>query len=165
MSNQRRAAPMPTTTPLLTPAGQPLLKPTGAGLAFGGRREEEQVSGVETPEGDTVASRDRDATVSPERAPRPGAPRRRTTGSRPAPRVADAVAMTVRFDPAEALEIDLQMLTLKEETGASRLDKSEVIRELLRLAREHDGVRRTLVRRLSRPQGGTAAHRRTTPES
>jgi hypothetical protein len=68
-------------------------------------------------------------------------------GRRPPPAAAGSSALTVRFSPDEALEIDEWLLALRRETG-QRLDKGEVIRELLRLARYHPGTRRTLTKRL-----------------
>lgn len=56
--------------------------------------------------------------------------------------------MTVRVDPEEAAEVDSFVLSLRVEAGLKKLDKAEVIRELLRLAREHDPTHRALVRRL-----------------
>ncbi|MET8630867.1 hypothetical protein ABZW30_45520 [Kitasatospora sp. NPDC004669] len=78
------------------------------------------------------------------RIPRPG--------RRPAPRAAGAVALTVRVDPAEATEVDLFQVVLREETG-HRVDKAELVRELLLLARTHGPTRRALVRRLQHGPG------------
>lgn len=85
---------------------------------------------------------------APDEAPKPERRKllRRTT-RKPPPRVADAVALTVRVDLDEAAEIDLWVLTTRHEIGATKLDKSDVIRELLRLAREDKEVQRRLVRR------------------
>ncbi|MEU9523693.1 hypothetical protein [Streptomyces sp. NPDC048224] len=58
------------------------------------------------------------------------------------------MATTVRLDPEEATEVDLFILTLREDARRTRLDKAEVYRELMRLAREDDTVRRKLMRRL-----------------
>ncbi|MFE9341324.1 hypothetical protein [Streptomyces sp. NPDC007063] len=69
-------------------------------------------------------------------------------GRRPAPPASGSSATTVRFDPEEADEIDRWLVDLRSETGQRRLDKGEVIRELLRLARYHPETRRTLIRRL-----------------
>jgi len=83
---------------------------------------------------------------------KPKRPRQRPTvelGRRPPPPAAGSSATTVRFSPEEALEIDEWLLALRKETG-QKLDKGEVIRELLRLARYHPETRRTLVRRLGR---------------
>ncbi|MFD5110341.1 hypothetical protein [Streptomyces cinereoruber] len=65
-----------------------------------------------------------------------------------APRAADAVALTVRLDPQESDEIDAFLLELRREAGLRRLDKAEAVRELLRLAREHEPTRKALLRRL-----------------
>jgi hypothetical protein len=56
--------------------------------------------------------------------------------------------MTVRVDRDEASAIDRLILELRDETGR-RLDKAEVVRELLRLAQYDPAIRRKLVRRLS----------------
>ena len=63
------------------------------------------------------------------------------TSPRPAPKAEGAIPTTVRFDPAEAREIDLWILELRMQTGI-RWDKSEVIRELLRMARTPDSILR-----------------------
>ncbi|GAB3154922.1 hypothetical protein [Microbispora hainanensis] len=88
-----------------------------------------------------MAARDRDVTTP-----------RKTTRSRPqarsrrgAPAVADAVALTVRFDPDEYTEIDEWLLSLRRELGRTKLDKSEVVRALLQAARERADVRRALL--------------------
>lgn len=78
---------------------------------------------------------------------RPGITSTKRGGRRQAPAVADAVPLTVRVDPEEAIEVDQLILELRQEVG-SRLTKAEVIRELLRMAHEHDPTRRTLVKRL-----------------
>jgi len=80
-------------------------------------------------------------------APPRAATKRRPSGRRPAPAVSDAVALTVRLEPGEALDVDRWMVELRWQTG-QRLDKSEVIRELLRMAREQPQTQRSLVRRL-----------------
>jgi hypothetical protein len=79
------------------------------------------------------------------RRPRPG---RTRGGRRPAPEAASAVPTTVRFDPQESAEVDRFILDLRDETGRTRLDKAEVVRELLRLAREHEPTRRALLKRI-----------------
>jgi hypothetical protein len=120
------------------------------------RSEQEQ-----EPERDATTSRDHDVTddgqdqehgdvqedepADPEPKPRT---RRRTGGRRPAPRAADAVALTVRFEPEESDDVDAFLLELRREAGRRRLDKSEAVRELLRLAREHEPTRKALIRRL-----------------
>jgi hypothetical protein len=98
-----------------------------------------------TPRGhDATTDTLRDADAPPAVSTRP----RASKGSRQqAPRVADALAMTVRVDRAEAADIDRLILDLRDETG-QRLDKAEVVRELLRLAQHDPAVRRKLVRRL-----------------
>ncbi|MET9183282.1 hypothetical protein ABZX88_34485 [Kitasatospora aureofaciens] len=67
---------------------------------------------------------------------------------RAAPRAAGAVALTVRFDPDEAIEVDASILSLRVEGGLRTVDKAEVVRELLRMVREHPGVRQELLHRL-----------------
>ncbi|MFJ7250912.1 hypothetical protein ACIQWA_40630 [Kitasatospora sp. NPDC098652] len=139
---QQRA--MPATEPLVI-AKQPKLQPSGGrGLRIGGNGEESQPNGPEAGSDDVVTPGRRDATGAKKAAP---ARRGRTTQQRPAPRAADAVALTVRHDPTEAQELDFFVLELREETGR-RVDKAEIVRELLRAAREDDRVRRVLVRRL-----------------
>ncbi|MFE2945229.1 hypothetical protein ACFXKG_40325 [Streptomyces sp. NPDC059255] len=93
-----------------------------------------------------------EATEAEDPAPAPErkAPvrRRQPPGRRAAPRAADAVSLTVRVAPEEAPYIDALVLALRMETGI-RLDKSEVIRALLRLTEMENGpVRRALVRHL-----------------
>ncbi|MFJ4276115.1 hypothetical protein ACIP29_36865 [Streptomyces coelicoflavus] len=63
------------------------------------------------------------------------------TAPRSAPKAEGAIPTTVRFDPAESLEIDQWILELRTQTGI-RWDKAEVIRELLRMARTPDGILR-----------------------
>lgn len=82
--------------------------------------------------------------------------RRRRRGQETAP-VATAdttVSYTVRFDIQESLSVDRLALELKGETGRRTLDKSEIIRVLLRLAGELAGeepaVRAALLRELGR---------------
>lgn len=70
-----------------------------------------------------------------------------TTGSKPS--TTTARAMTVRMDPEEADEVDGFVLALRTESGR-RFDKSDMVRELIRLAREDPTVRRRLVRRLEK---------------
>ncbi|MFF7013228.1 hypothetical protein ACFY9Y_35040 [Streptomyces fimicarius] len=86
--------------------------------------------------------------------PEPPAARRKTTpgrsrgGRRPPPAAADAVPTTIRFDPEESSEVDFFVLELRDDAGRRALDKAEVIRELLRLAREHEPTKKALLRRL-----------------
>ncbi|MFD8822099.1 hypothetical protein ACFV1C_07045 [Streptomyces sp. NPDC059605] len=113
------------------------------------------------PDRDATTSRDHDVTgdgqdqehveveedgpAAPEPEPRA---RRRTGGRRPAPRAADAVALTVRFEPEEADDVDDFLREVRRVAGLRRLDKAEAVRELLRLAREHEPTRKALIRRL-----------------
>ncbi|MEU1503056.1 hypothetical protein [Streptomyces sp. NPDC005732] len=98
---------------------------------------------------DAMTSGAHDATVqeTPAAKLRPRAGRTRG-GRRPPPAAADAVPTTVRFDLAEATENKRFVLGLQDETGRRTLDQSEVIRELLRMAREHEPTRKALLRRL-----------------
>ncbi|MEU8437807.1 hypothetical protein AB0F18_33915 [Streptomyces sp. NPDC029216] len=82
---------------------------------------------------------------APKERVRPG---RSRGGKRPPPAAADAVPTTVRFDPEESSELDWFVLELREDAGRRTLDKAEVIREVLRLAREHEPTKRALVKRL-----------------
>jgi hypothetical protein len=69
----------------------------------------------------------------------------------PAPRAADAVPTTVRFDRAELAAIDQWLLELRAEAGLRQLDKSEVFRELIRMAMSSDvTIRHALLYRLQR---------------
>lgn len=84
-----------------------------------------------------------------EPAPRPRSrPGRSRGGRRPPPAAADAVPTTVRFDEEEAREVARFVLELQDSAARRTLDKAEVIRELLRLAREHEPTRKALLRRL-----------------
>ncbi len=70
----------------------------------------------------------------------------------PAPPKTDApttVAYTVRFDTTEAAAIDAMVLVLRVEAGRKTLDRSEVVRALLRMAGEDSAVRALLVRKLT----------------
>lgn len=117
------------SSPLAGPA--PTLTPKVGPLRVGDRQEEEELYYEDTP------------PVPPVR--KPG----RTRGGRhPAPEAASAVPTTVRFDPEEAAEVDRFVLDLRDDAHRTRLDKAEVVRELLRLAREHEPTRRALLRRL-----------------
>ncbi|MFD5455566.1 hypothetical protein [Streptomyces olivaceus] len=126
MSPKERNIPS-ATSPLARPALTPKVGP----LKVGSRDQEPEQTTEETPT-----------------APTPRRPGRSRGGRRPAPAVKDAVATTVRLDPEEATEVDLFVLTLREGVRRTRLDKAEVYRELMRLAREDDTVRKKLLRRL-----------------
>ncbi|MGW6708095.1 hypothetical protein ACWGDE_24825 [Streptomyces sp. NPDC054956] len=75
-------------------------------------------------------------------------PGRSRGGRRAAPAAADAVPTTIRFDPEESSEIDWFVLELRQDAGRRTLDKAEVFRELIRLAREHDATKKALLKRL-----------------
>ncbi|MFG3216079.1 hypothetical protein [Streptomyces tendae] len=77
--------------------------------------------------------------------PRPG---RTRGGRRPPPAAADAIPTTIRFDPEESAEVDQFVLELRVQAARRNLDKAEVFREVLRLAREHEPTRRALLKRL-----------------
>ncbi|MGW1365234.1 hypothetical protein ACWCQP_48810 [Streptomyces chartreusis] len=79
---------------------------------------------------------------------RPSRPGRSRGGKRPPPAAADAIPTTVRFDPEEASEVDRFVLELRDDAARRNLDKAEVIRELLRMAREHEPTKKALLRRL-----------------
>jgi hypothetical protein len=98
---------------------------------------------------DVTTSRAHDVTTpQPQGKPEAsGKTRRRRTN---APAAAEAVAFTVRFDPAEAIEIDDWVMGLRRELGRGRLDKSEVVRALLTIARENQTIQRSLLRALGR---------------
>lgn len=110
-------------------------------------RDQDQSAGS-----DAMAPGAPDATTEAqeeEPSPRPRTrPGRSRGGRRPPPAAADAVPTTVRFDPEEANEISRFVLDLQDAAGRRTLDKAEVIRELLRLAREHEPTRKALLRRL-----------------
>ncbi|NEE30197.1 hypothetical protein G3M53_32700 [Streptomyces sp. SID7982] len=78
----------------------------------------------------------------------PSRPGRTRGGRKPPPAAADAIPTTIRFDTTESAEIDLFVLSLREEAYRRHLDKAEVFRELIRLAMEHEPTKRALVKRL-----------------
>lgn len=82
-------------------------------------------------------------SLAPEAASQPST----QIGRRPPPVAAEIFPTTVRFSPEEAAEVDQFVLDLRVET-VERLDKAELVRELLRLARYHPQTRKTLVKRL-----------------
>ncbi|MFE6189810.1 hypothetical protein ACFQ6U_35885 [Streptomyces sp. NPDC056465] len=93
--------------------------------------------------------READAQPQESEPVRRKAPAGRTRGGhRPPPAAADAIPTTVRFDPEESAEVDQFVLELRVEAQRRNLDKSEVVREVLRLAREHEPTRRALLKRL-----------------
>lgn len=111
-------------------AGQPTLTPKAGRLHVGdGHREHTDADPAQEPR-------------------QPSPPGRTRGGRRPPPAAADAVPTTIRFDPGEASEIDRWVLDLRDYAGRRALDKAEVIRELLRMAREHEPTMRALLRRL-----------------
>jgi len=134
------------------------------------RRVEQQVTPDQDDVRDVVTSRGHEATTArghdgtasrgheaPEPA-RPATAPRRPPRRRTGPRADTAVSLTVRVDPEEAPHIDALVLALRMETGV-RLDKSEVIRMLLRLTELEGGpVRRALIRHIKTTHG---QHRNT----
>jgi hypothetical protein len=110
------------------------------------REEQDQKQGQDPEQGTGPGDGNEDQEERPaRRSPRPG---RSRGGRRPPPAAADAVPTTVRFDPEEASEVDFFILELRDDAGRRNLDKAEVIREVLRLAREHEPTRKALLRRL-----------------
>ncbi|MFF8996198.1 hypothetical protein ACF09H_41020 [Streptomyces sp. NPDC014983] len=107
-------------------------------------REEQRHQPEPTPQSEKP---DADQEQQPTRR-KPPTPGRTRGGRRPPPAAADAVPTTVRFDPEEAAELDFFVLELREDAGRRTLDKAEVIREALRLAREHEPTKRALLKRL-----------------
>ncbi|MEU3084702.1 hypothetical protein AB0O03_28735 [Streptomyces diastaticus] len=92
-----------------------------------------------------VGDRRAESTSKPASEQRAG---RTRGGRRPPPSVATAVTTTLRWDPEESLELDRWVLDLAATTGRRKLDKAEVLRELVRLAQEQESVQKALVRRL-----------------
>ncbi|MFI7632408.1 hypothetical protein [Microbispora rosea] len=120
----------------VTPVRRDVTKPRGHDAMTSGSHD------VETPRSqDATEARDRDV-ATPRKTTRPRTPARSRRG---APAAAEAVALTVRFDPDEYTEIDEWLLTLRRELGRTKLDKSEVVRALLQAARERADVRRALL--------------------
>ncbi|MFE2729441.1 hypothetical protein [Kitasatospora sp. NPDC059327] len=108
------------------PPGQPALAP-GLGLLEAG---------------------DQGAAPQVPAVPGPARPGRTRGGKRPEPETCTAVALTVRVERDEAAAIDRWIIDLRDDTHRTQLDKSEVIRELLALARAHEPTRRALLKRL-----------------
>jgi hypothetical protein len=102
---------------------------------------------LEVLDDDATTPRDHDATADTEDEVPAPRERGRVRAPRQAPSVTTARAMTVRMDPSEADDMDRFVLDLRDETG-QRLDKAEVVRELLRLAQHNPSVRRALIKRL-----------------
>ena len=88
-----------------------------------------------------VTSRRHDVTTSPKQ--------RKTTKRSTAPVAADAVAFTLRMTPSDAADLDEWVLSLRRDLGRTRLDKSEVLRALLTLARDRPDLRKALLDSLS----------------
>ncbi|EFL04309.1 predicted protein [Streptomyces sp. SPB78] len=137
MSPKERRIP-PATSPL---AGHkpPTLTPNVGRLKVGEMENQEQAQGEQEGLFEEAPVR------RPRRVSRPG---RTRGGRRPPPAAADAIPTTVRFDPEESSEIDRFVLELRDDTARRALDKAEVIRELLRLAREDGPTKNKLRRRL-----------------
>jgi type II secretory pathway component PulM len=75
---------------------------------------------------------------------------RRRTGRRSAPVAAEAVALTVRFDPAEFDDIGDWIADVGDELGWT-VDKAEVVRALIDAARTRTAVRKALLTVLKGP--------------
>jgi len=78
----------------------------------------------------------------------PAQPSRDVTASRRrggAPVAATAIALTVRFDPDESYENDDFFLMLQRQLRRGRLDKAEIVRALVRVARTRPEVRQALL--------------------
>lgn len=91
----------------------------------------------------TVTPRRRDVTKSQGTSStriRPGSPPRATAET--------TVSYTLRLDRRESMDIDRLGIDLRYETGRRTLDRSEVIRTLLRLASTDSKVREALVAEL-----------------
>jgi len=91
-----------------------------------------------------VTPRRRDVTSSRQTSPariRPGSPPKATADT--------TVSYTLRLDRRESMDIDRLGLDLRYETGRRTLDRSEVIRTLLRLASTDKQVRAALVAELT----------------
>lgn len=111
------------------------------------RAENRTADEPEDSDDDATTPRDHDATKPALEQLTEPRERTRAKGRQAAPRVAEARAMTVRMERAEADDVDRFVLDLRDETG-QRLDKAEVVRELLRLAQNNPAVRRALIKRL-----------------
>lgn len=111
------------------------------------KRAERPADQWEEDDDDAVTPRGHDATERPHSPAEGPRARSRVKAPRQAPAVATARAMTVRMEPDEADDVDQYVLNLRAETG-QRLDKAEVVRELLRLAQHNPAVHRALVKRL-----------------
>lgn len=125
------------TSPLAGPTLTPKVEPLKVGGRMGGESQAEAADQAEEQEQEGAPT-----------AREPRRPGRTRGGQRPAPAVKDAVAHTVRLEPEEASDVDRFVLGLRDDARRTRLDKAEVYRELIRLAREDDAVRRKLLRRL-----------------
>ncbi|MGI5493899.1 hypothetical protein [Microtetraspora malaysiensis] len=110
-------------------------------------------SDATTPERPAEATSEPRETTTSERREARKPQRRDATKSRrnTAPSVDESVALTVRFDPAEYLDIEEWLIGLRRELGRSRLDKSEVVRALFQAARGNAAVRRALIATLAKP--------------
>lgn len=120
-----------------SPLAPPKLTPKTGPLRVGGRGSEEDQA--------LEDKHDQEHELPPAQPPRPG---RSRGGRRPPPAASDAIPTTIRFDPEESAEVDQFVLELRVQAQRRNLDKAEVFREVLRLAREHDATRRALLKRL-----------------
>ncbi|MFH9016443.1 hypothetical protein ACH4C6_34485 [Streptomyces sp. NPDC017943] len=124
-----------------SPLAPPKLTPKTGPLRVGGRGGDQDQAPEEEHDQDHGQEHEH-PTAQP---PRPG---RTRGGRRPPPAAADAIPTTIRFDPEESAEVDQFVLELRVTAQRRNLDKAEVFREVLRLAREHEPTRRALLRRL-----------------
>ncbi|WP_452094093.1 hypothetical protein [Bacillus mycoides] len=126
--------------------------PDMSGVSGDWKRLQELRRGSDKPEGRTVDEHDQEQPDEPgkgQQTTRRQSPAGRTRGGRrPPPAAADAIPTTIRFDTEESSEIDRFVLELREDAGRRALDKAEVFRELIRLAREHEPTKKSLLRRL-----------------
>ncbi|WP_138899072.1 hypothetical protein [Streptomyces chryseus] len=123
--------------PSSSPLAPPVLTAKVGRLKVGGRGGDE----------DQAAEEHQDQEHEQQAAQQP-APGRSRGGRRLPPAAADAIPTTIRFDTDEAAEIDQFVLELRVAAHRRNLDKAEVFREVLRLAREHEPTRRALLKRL-----------------
>lgn len=76
-------------------------------------------------------------------------PQRSTPPDSPSSTRGDLLAFTMRFTPEESFEIDEWIIGLKRKASRNRVDRSEVIRLLLKLARENPILHNALVDELA----------------
>lgn len=100
---------------------------------------------------DRVASQPQEAETSrPREAVRPR-PREAT----PLPASGERISYTLRMTEDEADALDDLIRAIRRPAGRRRLDKSDAIRALLRLAQRDDAIRAALVAELRTPPSGS----------